>query len=206
MKSKLVNGMTKMDVTQLKTYMVIVTTENQWLRNGHMGLASFTNFSGTLDHIWNEACATRASVAVTWNSRVAVATLVMLKVISIWNFSHLYASFVKKLITIRATNNETVLINFSVHLKKVKSVTLGHFEEEKATSSYILDCHALPPSSDLASELQCPVHTNLDTSSTFFIIGLWEDASVHPKYQTHCRAAGLSTPGFLRNMVLEDGS
>lgn len=30
--------------------------------------------------------------------------------------------------------------------------------------------------------------------------------NVHPKYETHCQVAGLFTPGFLRNMAVQDGS
>lgn len=40
----------------------------------------------------------------------------------------------------------------------------------------------------------------------FFFVGLFEDASVQPIFQTCRQAAGLSTTGFLRYMVEEDGS
>lgn len=52
---------------------------------------------------------------------------------------------------------------------------------------------------EFASELRWSTHPNLDTSSTFLFVGLLSDKSSHPDYQTHCRAAGLATPGFCRN-------
>lgn len=30
-------------------------------------------------------------------------------------------------------------------------------------------------------------HTNLNTASTFFLFGLFEDMGVHPKYKMHCQ-------------------
>lgn len=37
---------------------------------------------------------------------------------------------------------------------------------------YILDCSANPPSREIASELRWLVHPNLDTTPTYFFIGL----------------------------------
>lgn len=55
----------------------------------------------------------------------------------------------------------------------------------------------LIPSPKFASELCGPVHTNLDTLSTFyFFVGLFEVASVHLEYETFCQEARLSPPGF----------
>lgn len=71
------------------------------------------------------------------------------------------------------------------------------------SSGYILNCSTIfasvplgtwfLPSPKLASKLQWPASTNLDTLSTFFLISLVE-VSVHQKYTTRCQAAGLSTP------------
>lgn len=43
------------------------------------------------------------------------------------------------------------------------------------SSSQIVDCRTLSYGG---------LHTHLDTSSTFFIVGLFEEATVHPKYET----------------------
>lgn len=45
---------------------------------------------------------------------------------------------------------------------------------------------------------------NLETSSTFLIC-LIEGTGNHLNDETLCRAAGLSTQSFLRNMVVQDG-
>lgn len=67
------------------------------------------------------------------------------------------------------------------------------FEEEAATpSGYISHCGALSISS-LSQARQ--VTTVACTSKHVYTVAL---ASVHPRYCTCCRAAGLSTPGFLR--------
>lgn len=62
-----------------------------------------------------------------------------------------------------------------------------------------------PSYPNLASELRWPAYTNLDTPTTFFFVGLFEDESSHPKYEICCQATGLSTPGFLRGMAEQDG-
>lgn len=56
--------------------------------------------------------------------------------------------------------------------------------------SYIFTPHPYP---ELACELQWPVLPKLETASTFVFIGLFEDVSVHPNYEAHGQAAGLST-------------
>lgn len=47
---------------------------------------------------------------------------------------------------------------------------------------------------------------NLDASSTFFFIGLFQNVSVHPKYETQTKAAGFSTLDFLITRVVQYGS
>lgn len=42
----------------------------------------------------------------------------------------------------------------------------------------------LPPPPEFASELRWPEHLNLDTSSSFFLVGLFEDVSLDPSYET----------------------
>lgn len=59
------------------------------------------------------------------------------------------------------------------------------FEEETATlSGHISDCSTLSLSlsrpAELASELQWPLHPNLDTLPSFFFIGLFKDSGSHP--------------------------
>lgn len=60
----------------------------------------------------------------------------------------------------------------------------------------------LPSPSEFASELHWLAHPYLDTSSTFFFAGLFEDASVYHKYEMCCLAAKLSTPGLLGNIPM----
>lgn len=60
-----------------------------------------------------------------------------------------------------------------------------------------------PSLSELASELQRPAKTHLDTLSTCFCVGLFEDAGVHREYE---RQDGLSRTGFLRTRMVQDGS
>lgn len=75
------------------------------------------------------------------------------------------------------------------------SFKVGDVEEETAASSgYSLDCsvvHSQPPP-ELVSELLLHAYPNLETSSTFFLVGLCEDASSH--HVTRCQIVHTGLP------------
>lgn len=85
---------------------------------------------------------------------------------------------------------------------KFQCVIFSNIKKGTATSSdntnTILDCsvlQTLTPSAELASELWWPTQT--------WMLCLFEDASVQPQCNISCQAAGLSTPGFFRNIVVQ---
>lgn len=61
------------------------------------------------------------------------------------------------------------------------------------------------PSPMLVSELWWPASTNLDTASTFSFVGLYNDESVQPKYETRRQAGWNVYTGFLTNVLVQDG-
>lgn len=82
---------------------------------------------------------------------------------------------------------------------RLKFVIFWDFEEEVALKScqFRIQCLSLPlPLLILPVNYSGTVHPNLDTESTFYFDGLFEDASIHPNNIIRYQAAGLSTAGL----------
>lgn len=81
-----------------------------------------------------------------------------------------------------------------IKLKWLGQKSFHSLLKEASTSSMNINFsrHSVPSLPRTSNELQWPVSTNLDTSSTFFVTGLLKDASFYPNTKLAARWAGLS--------------
>lgn len=87
-------------------------------------------------------------------------------------------------------------MNAKQDVPKAKRSSSVMFLKRNGSRKKVLDfelqhCFSVPPSPELANELQWPVITKLCRYLFDLLPFFFKDARVHPKYESHCEAAGF---------------